>query len=1059
MTVQSLVTSLLKCPKSFPFKKLLGVTKFKVDAKLDSFLSGNSAQYVELMYKQWLKDPNSVHPSWDAYFRLSEKGGAGYTSPPTLGRTKQDMPLSKAGNPGPQTNPAKPPAAAPAPSTAAAAAPATQASAGAATNTDIEKHLAVFSLIRGFQVRGHFFAKIDPLDRPPAHGILPVKSGVAPKVIFPFTSINDGDLNKVFQLPHATSIGGKEKSLPLKEIIKRLEDAYCRSIGLEYMYINSIDECNWIRDRFEPPGITSISNDKKKLCLSRLARAHLFENFCARKHASIKRFGIEGLEVTIPAIKSIIDKSSELGVETFVIGMAHRGRLNVLVNICDKPLVKTLALFQGLKPEEAGTGDVKYHLGAFAQKLNKVTKKNVKVILVANPSHLESVNPVAVGRVRAEQFFGADLEGKKCLAILLHGDAAFTGQGVNFEVINIASLPCYTTHGTIHIVTNNQVGFTTDRILAGSSPYCTDVGRVINSPIIHVNGDDPDAVVYVSEVASDWRQKFRRDIIIDIVGYRKHGHQEVDDPLFTQPVLYNKKIKLMKPCYEKYAEKLVNEKIVTAAEVKQIQDDYEKLINADFEKVKDEKTFRMKDWLDAPWDEFFKGKDPNKMLFPTGVTEDIAAHIAKAVSLEPPESTKFVIHKVLQRVLKGRADLAKNRQIDFAMAEAIAYGSLLKQGIPVRITGEDVERGTFNHRHHIYHHQNVENEKYCPIRNLYPKQAVYTICNSSLSEYSIMGFEHGYSLTNPHALVIWEAQFGDFSNTAQPIIDQFLSSGESKWGRQCGMVCLMPHGMEGQGPEHSSVRPERFGDMTCEDAEVMPKEDAPNYVLDQLRNINWIVVNCSVPSNHFHALRRQVALPFRKPLIMLTPKGILRLPEARSSFDHILEGTEFQRLIPDAGPASSNAGEVKKLIFCIGKVYYDAAKAVKAKKMEAEIAVSRIEQIAPFPFDLAKKELEKYKQATVHFLQEEHKNQGFWDHVDPRLRTILRSMNDRRRVSYIGRVVSASPATGYKYQYDEQYNKMLADITSLEQSDSGGTSEDSSEDGEKGKEKEVDCMK
>lgn len=1033
--MQSLVKTFLKFPSSFSFNKLLGVTKNKVDAKLDSFLSSTSAQYIEAMYNIWLKDPSKVHPSWDAYFRLSKDGQVGYVSPPTLGRTRQDMPMSRLKGVIPTVS--RTVERSKATATAAAPAPCAQPapSAGTATEADIEKHLAVQTIIRGYQVRGHFLAKIDPLDRPPSHGIRKKKGRLIPDIISRF-KVDESDLNKVFKLPAATSIGGGEKSLPLKEIITRLENAYCSTIGLEYMYIPSVEECNWIRDRFEPPGITKISNNKKKLCLARLARAQLFENFCARKHSAEKRFGIEGLESTIPSLKSIIDRSSELGVETFVIGMAHRGRLNVLVNVCRKSLIQTFAQFEGLKPEDEGTGDVKYHLGVFVQRMNRVTNKNVKIVVLANPSHLESICPVTVGRVRAEQFFGSDPEGRKSLAILLHGDAAFTGQGVNFEVINIASLPCYTTHGAIHLVTNNQVGFTTDRKLAGSSPYCTDVGRVINSPIIHVNADDPEAVVYVSEIASDWRYKFKRDIVVDLVGYRRHGHQEVDDPLFTQPVLYNKKIKNIKPCYEKYAEKLIKEKIVTAAEVKQIKDEYEKILETDFAKVKDEKVFKMKDWLDAPWSAFFEGKDPNKMLFPTGIHEDTITHIASAVSTPPPPSAKFVIHKVLERVLNGRQELMKKRQIDFSMAEAIAYGSLLKQGIHVRITGEDVERGTFNHRHHVYHHQNVENERYSPITNLYRDQGVYTICNSSLSEYSIMGFEHGYSMTNPHTLIIWEAQFGDFSNTAQPIIDQFLSCGESKWGRQCGMVCLMPHGLEGQGPEHSSVRPERFADMICEDPEIIPKEDTKNYALEQLRNINWIIVNCSVPSNHFHVLRRQVALPFRKPLVMLTPKGILRHAEARSSFDLMLEGTEFQRLIPESGPACKAPDGVKKIIFCTGKVYYDAIKAIRDKKMQPLIAVSRIEQIGPFPFDLVKKELQKYKQASIHWLQEEHKNQGFWDHVDPRLRSILKSMGDNRDVSYIGRVVSASPATGYKYQFKEQHTKLLADIIALHQQES-----------------------
>uniref|UniRef100_A0A2M3ZYY7 oxoglutarate dehydrogenase (succinyl-transferring) n=1 Tax=Anopheles triannulatus TaxID=58253 RepID=A0A2M3ZYY7_9DIPT len=803
-------------------------------------------------------------------------------------------------------------------------------------------------------------------------------------------NFEEADMERVFKLPSTTFIGGKEKFLPLREILGRLEKAYCNKIGVEFMFINSLEQCNWIRERFETPNIMNYSNDEKRLILARLTRATGFEAFLAKKFSSEKRFGLEGCEIMIPAMKEVIDVSTRLGVESIIMGMPHRGRLNVLANVCRKPLHQIFTQFAGLEAADDGSGDVKYHLGTYIERLNRVTNKNIRLAVVANPSHLEAVDPVVQGKTRAEQFYRGDGEGKKVMSILLHGDAAFCGQGVVFETMHLSDLPDYTTHGTVHIVVNNQIGFTTDPRHSRSSPYCTDVARVVNAPIFHVNGDDPEAVMHVCKVAAEWRATFHKDVIIDIVSYRRNGHNEIDEPMFTQPLMY-KKIRGTKPALDIYANQLIGEGVVTAEEVKSVKDKYEKICEEAFEQAKTETHIKYKDWIDSPWSGFFEGKDPLKVA-PTGVIEETLVHIGNRFSSPPPNAAEFVIHKGLLRVLAARKEMLENKTIDWALAEAMAFGSLLKEGIHVRLSGQDVERGTFSHRHHVLHHQTVDKATYRPLCHLYPDQAPYTVCNSSLSEFGVLGFELGYSMTNPNALVCWEAQFGDFNNTAQCIIDQFVSSGQAKWVRQSGLVMLLPHGMEGMGPEHSSARVERFLQMCSDDPDYFPPE-SDEFAIRQLHDINWIVANCSTPGNYFHLLRRQIALPFRKPLIVLTPKSLLRHPECRSNFSEMTDGTEFQRLIPDALTAE-NPNAVKRIIFCTGRVYYDLLKARRDRQLDSSIAISRIEQISPFPYDLVKAECAKYPNAELVWAQEEHKNQGCWTYVQPRFDTAINSTRD-----------------------------------------------------------------
>uniref|UniRef100_A0A182PER0 2-oxoglutarate dehydrogenase, mitochondrial n=1 Tax=Anopheles epiroticus TaxID=199890 RepID=A0A182PER0_9DIPT len=997
MGQQNFGSFLLKKQASKLTTELVAASSVKLynSAAAEPFLNGSSSNYIDDMYNAWLRDPASVHASWDAYFRNNS-----YAAPPSL------APVPKNHVPAAQYLGSSLPA----------VAGAGAAVGGRIDDKLIDDHLAVQAIIRSYQSRGHLVADIDPLgilnaEINPERANLRANEKVTrsymnfdplginsadlddktpPELLYSSYRFEEADMERVFKLPSTTFIGGKEKFLPLREILGRLEKAYCNKIGVEFMFINSLEQCNWIRERFETPNIMTYTNDEKRLILARLTRATGFEAFLAKKFSSEKRFGLEGCEIMIPAMKEVIDVSTRLGVESIIMGMPHRGRLNVLANVCRKPLHQIFTQFAGLEAADDGSGDVKYHLGTYIERLNRVTNKNIRLAVVANPSHLEAVDPVVQGKTRAEQFYRGDGEGKKVMSILLHGDAAFCGQGVVFETMHLSDLPDYTTHGTIHIVVNNQIGFTTDPRHSRSSPYCTDVARVVNAPIFHVNGDDPEAVMHVCKVAAEWRATFHKDVIIDIVSYRRNGHNEIDEPMFTQPLMY-KKIRGTKPALDIYANQLISEGVVTAEEVKSVKDKYEKICEEAFEQAKTETHIKYKDWIDSPWSGFFEGKDPLKVA-PTGVIEETLVHIGNRFSSPPPNAAEFVIHKGLLRVLAARKEMLENKTIDWALAEAMAFGSLLKEGIHVRLSGQDVERGTFSHRHHVLHHQTVDKATYRPLCHLYPDQAPYTVCNSSLSEFGVLGFELGYSMTNPNALVCWEAQFGDFNNTAQCIIDQFVSSGQAKWVRQSGLVMLLPHGMEGMGPEHSSARVERFLQMCSDDPDYFPPE-SDEFAIRQLHDINWIVANCSTPGNYFHLLRRQIALPFRKPLIVLTPKSLLRHPECRSNFSEMTEGTEFKRLIPDEHTAQ-NPNQVKRVIFCTGRVYYDLLKARRDRKLDNDIAISRIEQISPFPYDLVKAECAKYPNAELVWAQEEHKNQGCWTYVQPRFDTAINSTRD-----------------------------------------------------------------
>ncbi|NXV99742.1 OGDHL protein, partial [Fregetta grallaria] len=948
----------------------------------EPFLSGSNSNYVEEMYYAWLENPKSVHKSWDLFFRNANAGQAYDPHLPDQLERKASFLQSH----GLAQTPGK-------------------------AEKLVEDHLAVQSLIRAYQIRGHHVAQLDPL------GILDadLDSFVPSDLIttidkLGFYGLHESDLDKVFQLPTTTFIGGNENSLSLREIIKRLENTYCQHIGLEFMFINDVEQCQWIRQKFETPGVMKFTNEEKRTLLARLVRSMRFEDFLARKWSSEKRFGLEGCEVMIPALKTIIDKSSEMGIEYVIMGMPHRGRLNVLANVIRKELEQIFCQFDPkLEAADEGSGDVKYHLGMYHERINRATNKKITLSLMANPSHLEAVDPVVQGKTKAEQFYRGDTAGKKVMSILLHGDAAFAGQGVVYETFHLSDLPSYTTNGTIHVVVNNQIGFTTDPRMARSSPYPTDVARVVNAPIFHVNADDPEAVMYVCSVAAEWRNTFNKDVVVDLVCYRRRGHNEMDEPMFTQPLMY-KQIHKQVPVLKKYADKLIADGTVTLQE-------FEVHVN---------RSLNISQKLLLPGFFNVDGEPKSMSCPPTGISEDLLTHIGNVASSVPVKD--FKIHAGLSRILRARLEMTKNRVVDWALAEYMAFGSFLKEGIHVRLSGQDVERGTFSHRHHVLHDQEVDKRTCVPMNHLWEQQAPYTVCNSSLSEYGVLGFELGFAMASPNALVCWEAQFGDFHNTAQCIIDQFISSGQAKWVRHNGIVLLLPHGMEGMGPEHSSARPERFLQMSNDDSDAYP-EFSEQFEVSQLYECNWIVVNCSTPANYFHVLRRQILLPFRKPLIILTPKSLLRHPEAKSSFEEMVSGTTFQRVIPENGLAAHAPHEVKRVIFCTGKVYYDLVKERKNQDLEKQVAITRLEQISPFPFDLLKEELEKYPGADLVWCQEEHKNSGYYDYVKPRFRTIV---NHTRPIWYVGREPAAAAATGNKNTHLVSLRRFLDTAFNLE---------------------------
>ncbi|XP_024937353.1 2-oxoglutarate dehydrogenase, mitochondrial isoform X2 [Cephus cinctus] len=895
--------------------------------------------------------------------------------------------------------------------------------------------LEVNATIRAYQTRGHLIANVDPLGiQNPESSKLQGTANLPPSVVVRqhLKGMTDADMAKEFPLGSITLIGGERKSLPLRDIITRLNEVYCGHIGLEYTYIHDLNVLDWMRQKFEVPRVWELTADHRKWVWNNIMKAVSFEGFLAKKYGAEKRFGLEGSEAFIVAMTQCLETSAEKGVETAVIGMAHRGRLNTLVNVCSKPMAQLFTQFNPVTLEGLESGDVKYHLGTHTEKLLERSGKKIRLAIMANPSHLETVSPVVVGRVHAEQIAKSDAKYDKSVAILVHGDAAFAGQGVCYETMHLTHLPEYTTGGVIHAVINNQIGFTTDPRYSRSSAHCTDVGRVVNAPIFHVHADDPDLVTYCSKVAGEYRAEFHNDVVLDVVGYRRNGHNEMDEPMLTQPIMY-KQIKKHPNVLSIYSDKLLKEGVITESYIKEEIQKYQDHCESEFKKAQSISSMQLSDWHDVPWDEFFANQNPKSKIPPTGIPEAEIRSLSSAISTKPND---IKTHNQVDRLLEKRKRLMESRQLDWAMGESIAYLSLLKKGHHVRLSGQDVERGTFSHRQHVLHDQDRDKTWKNILQDVYPGQALYTVSNSSLSEYGVLGFEVGYAAYNHNSLVIWEAQFGDFANNCQVIIDSLMCSGQAKWGRQVGVVLLLPHGMEGQGPEHSSARVERFLQLSDDDCTYLPgkepngprNETKEEIMTRQLFEINWIVCNITTPGNFFHLLRRQILMPFRKPLIVMTPKSLLRHPMAVSTFDEIGPNTSFRPIIPDTTPTNPQA--IKKVLICTGKMYYDVHAEREERKMDDKIAIVRIEQLCPFPYHLLAEEVSKFTKAKIMWVQEEHKNQGPYYYVRDRIALALGLPLEA--IKYGGRPTSASPATGSKMIYKKEYADMMAMAMNLE---------------------------
>lgn len=899
-----------------------------------SYIANSDAAYVDQLYQSYKQDPQSVDQSWQQFFK-------GFEFSLTYGENAKGKTNGVSSNGNGQATATKP-----------------------IDATHAEKEVSVASLIKAYRSRGHLLAKTNPLR---------ARKDRQPRVDLPDYALSDADLDTVFDSGKLLGIG----SATLRVIMESLRKIYSGDIGFEYMYIRELDVKNWLRNKIEKEALVFMPTlDEKKRILEKLNEATVFENFLATKYLGQKRFSLEGGEVTIPALDMIISQAADMGVEEVMIGMAHRGRLNVLANILGKSYESIFDGFEGNVPEQVhGDGDVKYHLG-YSSLTETKSGKQISVKLAPNPSHLEAVNPVVEGFVRAQADEEYKGDFKKIMPILIHGDAAVAGQGIVYEVTQMAKLAGYQTGGTVHFVINNQIGFTTDFDDARSSIYCSDVAKIIDAPIFHVNGDDPEAVIFCAKLAVEFREKFNRDVFIDMVCYRRYGHNESDEPKFTQPTMYNIIDKHANP-RELYKDLLIERGDVDAELAQRMDAEFKQQLQDRLDRVKQKAEIPYKPLrLDRDWAElrFSEPKDFEKSP-ETAISPDILETVGKAL-VKLPEGFKPL--KQIDKLLKDRQTmLTDTKMVNWGTAELLAYGSLLLEGKPVRLSGQDVQRGTFSHRHAVLHDAET-NKTYSSLDFIKEDQQKFQIYNSLLSEYGVLGFEYGYAMANPHALVIWEAQFGDFSNGAQLIIDQFIAAAESKWGIQNGVVLLLPHGYEGQGPEHSNARPERYLQLYAE--------------------YNMTVANITTPANFFHLMRRQLAWAFRKPLVVMSPKSLLRHPKCVSPLDDLTKG-HFQEVI---GDSYADAKKVKRVLLCTGKVYYDLLEKQQADQ-RTDVAIVRLEQLAPLPKTQLDATLSQYKKAEMFWVQEEPENMGYWTYL------LRLGMN----LPIISRDAAASPATGY----------------------------------------------
>ncbi len=971
-----------------------------------SFMQGHNAEYLEQLYAQYAADPNAVDAAWADFFRA-------------LGDAEQDV---KAEAKGPSWARADWP---PAPNDDLTAAltgewamPVEAKAAGDKIKAKAQEQgvsisdeaikravldsIRALMIIRAYRIRGHLVADLDPL-------------GMRDKTVHPELDpksygFTDADMDRPIFIDQVLGL----QVASMRQILDIVQRTYCGTFALQYMHISDPEQASWLKERIEGYGKEiTFTREGRRAILNKLVEAEGFEKFLHVKYMGTKRFGLDGGEALIPAMEQIIKRGGSLGVKEIVIGMPHRGRLSVLANVMSKPYRAIFNEFQGgsFKPEDVdGSGDVKYHLGASSDR--EFDGNTVHLSLTANPSHLEAVNPVVLGKARAKQDQLGDTERRAVLPVLLHGDAAFAGQGIVAECFALSGLRGHRTGGTIHIVVNNQIGFTTAPHFSRSSPYPTDNALVVEAPIFHVNGDDPEAVVHAAKVATEFRQKFGKDVVIDIFCYRRFGHNEGDEPMFTNPAMYTR-IKGHKTTLSLYTERLVKDGLIPEGEIEDMKAAFQARLNDEFEAGREFKPNKA-DWLDGRWSHLNK-QGEKYQRGKTSIPEKTLAEIGAALTRVPEG---FHMHRTVERLLDAKREMfSTGKGFDWATAEALAFGSLLTEGYPVRLAGQDSTRGTFSQRHSAFIDQQTE-ERHYPLNHIRDGQARYEVIDSALSEYAVLGFEYGYSLAEPNALTLWEAQFGDFANGAQIMFDQFISSGESKWLRMSGLVMLLPHGFEGQGPEHSSARLERFLQLCGQD--------------------NWIVANCTTPANYFHILRRQLHRSFRKPLVLMTPKSLLRHKLAISEAADFTTGSSFHRVLwDDAEKGNSETtlkpdAEIKRVVISSGKVYYDLLEERDARGID-DIYLLRLEQFYPFPAMSLSKELRRFPDAEVVWCQEEPKNQGGWTFVEPNLEWVLtRNKAKHTRPAYAGRPASASPATGLASQHKAQQAALVNDALTLE---------------------------
>ena len=956
-----------------------------------SFLSGANAQFIEQLYAQYQENPDAVDPSWRQWFaELGERG----LNATQLGRGpawRRDAKLALESS-----------------DAIGALTGQWPAHKGAAANeTDLHtaahKSIRAVQMVRAYRVIGHLAADLDPLNlnpKPPQPQLDPA-----------FYGFHAEDMDTPVYMD---GVLGLATATP-RQIVDVLKRTYSGRIGYEFMHINDPEQKDWLQRRIEGPDKEiSFTPEGKKAILNKLVESEGFEKFSGLRFLGTKRFGLDGAESTIPALEQIIKRGGQLGVKDIELGMAHRGRLNVLANVMSKPYRQIFHEFQGgaAKPSDVeGSGDVKYHLGASSDR--EFDGKSVHLSLAANPSHLEAEDSIVLGKARAkQQQFDDTKDRTSVLPLLLHGDAAFAGQGVVAECFAMSGTKGYRTGGTIHFVINNQIGFTTAPIYSRSSPYCTDIALMVQAPIFHVNGDDPEAVVHVARIATEFRQLFHKDVVIDMFCYRRFGHNETDEPAFTQPLMY-RAIKSHPTTLELYAAKLVSEGTLTEDDIREMIGAFNKRLDEEFDASKAHLPNRA-DWLDGRWAGFETAKAGDRRG-ETSVSLDNLKLVGKALTTAPDG---FHLHKTIARQLEAKAKMFETGEgFDWATAEALAFGTLMNEGYPVRLAGQDSSRGTFSQRHSALVDQENE-ERYHPLAHIRDGQGEFEVIDSLLSEEAVLGFEYGYSLAEPKALVLWEAQFGDFANGAQVVIDQFISSGEMKWLRMSGLVMLLPHGYEGQGPEHSSARLERYLQLCAQD--------------------NMQVACPTTPANYFHILRRQLHRPFRKPLILMTPKSLLRNKRCISFLSDMGPGSSFHRVFQDQAECVPGATSVKlvpdeqiqRVVLCSGKVYFDLMDE-REKRGEGRIQILRIEQLYPFPRETLVQELRRFGKAEFVWCQEEPKNQGAWHFVEERIEDVLSELPGDRRPRYAGRPEYASTAAGLMSQHVAELKAFLNDALSL----------------------------